>query len=72
MAYTAFELSGSDANSAMRGSDVAVARIDQQTVQAQVQDYYLNSRQQVSQTGTRGLCGLWVEWIGCQFSYDGK
>ena len=34
--YTTFGLSGSDTSLAMIGSDVAVARIDQQTGQAQV------------------------------------
>ena len=59
--YMAFGLSGSDTSSAMIGSDVAVAWIDQQTEHAQVQDYYLNSQQQVSyrvEPGTFTAFGL--------------
>ncbi|XP_071502087.1 protein Skeletor, isoforms B/C-like [Diadema antillarum] len=54
--YMSFGLSGSDSETQMVGSDVAVAWVDIETSMARVEDYYLSARGQcVTNTGS-GAC----------------
>ena len=55
--YMAFGLSGSDTRTEMVGSDVAVAWFDSIDQHVSVQDYYLQSRQQIRRT--RDLRCIW-------------
>ena len=58
--YMAFGLSGSNIRTTMIGSDVAVAWIDEGSLVGRVEDYYLQSKQQVSYAPQSKKCSMCI------------